>query len=49
MSQRLKCGLSRYAPGSPVGAQDGDGVSPETCWLSGIPVSCGRGGFTPRL
>ena len=32
-----------------VSAVDDSGFSPDTCCVRGMPVSCGLGGFVPRL
>ena len=48
MSQHTKTGFN--APGFPVAAGNEDGVIPgasATCWLNGIPESCGLGGRLP--
>ena len=49
MSHRENAGLNcGDAPGFSVVADDPLKVPP-TCCVSGTPVSCGRGGFTPRF
>ena len=47
ISQRENRGFSWNAAVFAVSAEDEAGVSPENCWLKGIPVSCGLGGNDP--
>jgi len=41
--------LRRDSAELPVSGLDDCEVRPETCWLNGTPVSCGRGGRLPRV
>ena len=49
MSQRAIAGLSAGPPQFSVSAGDESIVIAATCWLSGMPVSVGRGGKQPRF
>lgn len=48
MSQREKSGFSRYSAPFSVETEEPISACP-TLWPKGTPVSCGLGGFTPRV